>query len=356
MTEVYVPNQGDLDRRYAADMAQVVVLRMAGVRASGTTATWRANRCWPFVVAVGLPYIAAGVHLVFFSTTAPKFRAYGMWLLYYTLVNLLVVLGQWVGCRGFHAMCDSLDRMLTPAGRVAVHAWIDRGISAKRQWRYVMLGAVGAVAAMFGVQRALGTTPHLFVDVASYMVIVVTGAAAANSNYWMIRAIRLARIVTNPRNVKLLWFAPSRTIGLERVARWYRFVTLVAAAGLCLAFVPIVYVSRIDPGNDLLITIKWVLAGTFMVAITLFGLYSQWRLSWIVEQARAVSIRRLEEALPPRAPRRASDISEADARVNDLLSYVIASPNTAVNGQTLASTLLAMFAGALPFIVTVLLR
>ncbi|MER5774166.1 hypothetical protein ABT144_07735 [Streptomyces sp. NPDC002039] len=165
-----------------------------------------------------------------------------------------------------------------------------------------------------------------------------------------------ARIVTNPRNVKLLWFAPARTIGLERVARWYRFCTLVAAAGLCLAFVPVVYASRIDPGNDLLITIKWVGAGTFMVAIALFGIYSQYRLSLIVEQTRAVTIQRLEEALLPRAPRRASGISEADARVHDLLSYVTSSPNTAVNGQTLASTLLAMLTGALPFIVTVLLR
>lgn len=350
-----MPSQGDLNDRYAADMAQVVVLRMAGVRASGTTATWQAKRCWPFAVAVGLPYVAAGVHLVF-SNAAPKFQAYGMWLLYYTLVNICIVLGLWVGCRGFHAMCDSLDRMLTPTGRTAVHAWIDRGISAKRQWRYALIGAVGAVAVMFGVQHALGITPHLFVDVASYMVVVVTGAAAANSNYWMIRAIRLARIVTNPRNVKLLWFAPARTIGLERVARWYRFVTLMAAAGLCLAFIPVVYASGIDPGNDLLITVKWTLAGMFMVAVAVFGLYSQWRLSWIVEQARAVSIRRLGEALPARAPRRASDISEEDARVNDLLSYVIASPNTAVNGQTLASTLLAMLTGALPFIVTVMFR
>ncbi|MFJ6630700.1 hypothetical protein ACIQMR_04690 [Streptomyces sp. NPDC091376] len=337
-------------------MARVVLLRMAGVRASGTVATWRAKLCWPFALALGLPYVAAVVHLGWFASAVPPFHAYGMWLLYYTGVNIIVALGQWVGCRAFHAMCDSLDRMLTPVGRTAVHAWIDRGISPKRQWRYVAFGAVGAILVMFGVQRALGTTPRLFVDIASYMVVVVTGAGAANSTYWLLRAVRLARIVTNPRNVKLLWFAPSRTIGLERVARWYRFVTLMAAVGFCLAFVPVAYASRIDPGNGLLIVMKWTLAGVFMITITLFCFYSQWRLSWIVEQARAVSIRRLEEALPPRAPRLAADISEADARVNDLLSYVIASPNTAVNGQTLASTLLAMLTGALPFIVTVLLR
>ncbi|WP_189702391.1 hypothetical protein [Streptomyces chromofuscus] len=337
-------------------MENVILLRMAGVRASTTRATWQAKHCWPLTLAVGLPHVAAGVHLLCFSTSVPKFQAFGMWLVYYTLITVFLVVCQWVGCRAFHAMCDSLDAMLTPRGHTAVHAWIDRGISAKRQWRYAGIGALGALAVLYGIQAAIGTTSHLFVDVASYMVVAVIGAAAANSNYWMIRAIRLARIVTNPRNVKLLWFAPARTIGLERVARWYRFVTLVAAFGLCLAFAPVAYLSELAPGNTLVITIKWTLAGSFMVAVALFGLYSQWRLSWLVEQSRAVSIQRLSEALRPRPPRRASEISEGDARVYDLLSYLISSPNSAVNGQTLASTLLAMLTGAVPFIVTVMIK
>ena len=351
-----MPNRGDLKQRYAADMAQVVLLRAAGVRASGGRAAWKARYCWPLAGAVVLPYVAAWIHLTFCATQTPRFVAFALWLLYYTLVTFCMLVSQWVGCRAFHAMCESMDDMLTPRGRTAVHAWIDRGISPKRQWKYALMGSGLAVTVLLFVQIALGTTPRLFIDAASYMVVAVTGAGAANSNYWLIRAIRLSRIVTNVRNVKLLWFAPARTIGLERIARWYRFITFMAALGLCLAFAPVVYVSEIAPGNDLLVTIKWTLAGVFMVAVGIVGLYSQWRLSWVVEQSRASSVQRLSEALPSRVPARASDISDADARVNDLLSYLIASPNSAVNGQTLASTLLAMLTGALPFIVTVLVR
>lgn len=351
-----MPVLGDLYNRYPADMAQVVVLRVFGIRATGPALTWKARRCVPFLLAVSVPFAAAASHQLFFPTSTPHGRTYYLWMLYYTAVDLYVVLCQWLGCRTFHAMTDSMDRTLTDRGRIAVHAWIDRGTSQKRQWRYMALGSAAGAVVMFTLTRAQGVTQRMYVDLASYLVVSVTGAAAANSAYWILRAVKLAKIITNLRNVTLLWFAPARTVGVERVARWYRFVALLSAVGFSIAFVPVIYVSGLAPGNSLLTATKWALAGTSMVAIAVFGLYSQWRLSALVEQSRAYAVERIARALPRRPPASSAQISDADARINDLLSYVIASPTTVVNGQTLASTLLAVVTGALPFIVTVLAR
>ncbi|MFC8228135.1 hypothetical protein [Streptomyces sp. NPDC057287] len=337
-------------------MTSFAVLRLFGLRATGTTISWKFTRFLPSLSVLLLPVPVAVIHQVAFATQTPNARSYYMWIFFYTAVDFCVVLLQWMGCRAFLAMTGSLDRMLTDAGRTAVRGWIDRGTALSRQYAYMAVGSVAALVVLFALTRAERVTQHLYVDLASYLTVAITGAAAANSVYWILRAVRLARIVTNVRHIKLLWFAPAKTVGIERIARWYRFVALLAAAGVTLAFVPVIQVSRMSPGNTLLTVTKWTLAGVFMATITLFALYSQWRLSAAVEQVRAKVIERIEQALPARAPARAAEVSDEDARINDLLSYVLASPTTVVNGQTLASTLLAMVTGAIPFVVTLLAR
>ena len=82
-------------------------------------------------------------------------------------------------------------------------------------------------------------TAHLYIDAASYASVAITGAGAANSLYWILRAARLSRLITQWRNIRLLWISPGRTPGIESLSRWYRIVTLWGALGVAIAFAPI---------------------------------------------------------------------------------------------------------------------
>lgn len=346
---------GDLRGRYAADLAQVTVLRCFGIQAVGTRNVWRPTRAIPFVLVNLLPLALATAWQLWRPVRSPGVALYFGCLVFYLLVNFLVVLCQWHGCRTFHAIVHSVDRMLTDDGRTEVHAWIDRGVPQSRQVRHMLLGSLAAVLCLHVVSTVEGVDERLHISPASYLCVALTGAAGANCVYWLLRAARLAALITRWRNIRLWWIAPGRTPGIECLSRWYRIVTLWGAAGSAIPFAPVVHICRYVPGTAATV-VKWTLVAIVLTCMLAFGLYSQWRLSVAVAEKRLNSLQRISRGLPSHPPSRADEVDEGTSRLYDLFDQVNGSPSGVIAGQTIASTALTLVAGALPVTVTLIAR
>jgi hypothetical protein len=246
--------------------------------------------------------------------------------------------------------------MLTVEGRDIVHSWIDRGLRPWRQVRWMLVGSAVSTFALFAMTTVDGLTRHLYVDAASYVTVAITGAAGASSLFWFFRAARLARLITKWRNIRLWWFAPARTPGLECLSRWYRIVTLLGAVGAAVGFAPIIYLASYVPGSGVYLATKWGLAAIMLAAILLFGFYSQWRLSAAVTQKRLSVLHRISRLLPRHPPALGAPVGEQAARLYELFAQVQSTPTGVIDSQTVASTILAMATGLIPVAVTLLIR
>lgn len=350
-----MPQPVALSDRYPGDLARVTVLRCFGIRASGSRNTWNPKHSLPFLAVILVPLVLALGHQALGHPTAQGRTGYYFWLSYYVVLDLFVVLAQWVGCRAFHQAASSIDRMLTRRGRDAVDGWIDRGLRPGRQERWMGVGAVGSCLTVWALSTVHEVSLHMYIDLASYLNASLAGAAGANSLFWLLRASRLSRIVTKWGCLRLAWPAPARTPGIEALSRWYRIVTLWSVAGAAVAFAPWVWLSPYVARSGAFLVTKWVLAGILLVAIVLFGFYSQWRLSQAVLEKRAAVLRMLARRLPRRIPGN-RPLTEDEVQMAELFTSVSESPSGMIDGQTLAATLLSVAAALVPLAVAALVR
>jgi hypothetical protein len=352
---VSLPQLPPLNDRYQYDLARVTVLRWFGIRADGAGNRWNPRDSVPFLAAVLSPLAVAGLHQAFWHPPAQGRGAYFFWLGYYVATDLITVLAQWVGCRAFHRALPSVDRMLTPQGAWAVHAWIERGMRPWRQERWMLLGAAFFCTIVWALSTVQQVANHMYIDAASYLTVAMTGAAGANSLFWLLRAPRLARIVTEPGNLRLVWSAPARTPGIEALSRWHRIITLVVVGGAAVAFAPWVWLAPYVAHEGVYLATKWVVVSLVIVAIVLFGLYPQWRLSQAVMAKRTAVLQVLSHRLPRNLPGGRA-LTDDEAKEIDLYEKVSQSPSSVIDGQTVAATLLSVAAVLVPLAVAALVR
>ncbi|MER6443323.1 hypothetical protein ABT275_44695 [Streptomyces sp. NPDC001185] len=195
----------------------------------------------------------------------------------------------------------------------------------------------------------------MYIDAASYLTVAMTGAAGANSLFWLMRAARLARILTKPGNLRLLGSAPARTPGIEALSRWHRVVTLVVVGGSAVAFAPWVWLAPFVAHEGVYLTTKWTVASLVIVAVVLFGFYPQWRLSRAVMAKRMAVLHVLSRRLPRNLPGGRA-LTDDEVKEIDLYEKVSQSPSSVIDGQTVAATMLSVAAVLVPLAVAALAR
>ncbi|MDT3397331.1 hypothetical protein RKE29_11840 [Streptomyces sp. B1866] len=350
-----MPQFTALNARYPSDLARVTVLRCFGIRADTAGNTWKTKSSIPFLAVILSPLTIALVRQALGHSAPHGKGAYAFWLCYYVALDLAMVLAAWTACRALHRAMPSLDRMLTRRGKEAVHGWIDRGVQPWRQERWMLTGAAGSCLALWVLSTLQEAPWRLPVGAMSYATVALSGAVGTNGLYWLIRSARLSRLVTKRGNVKLAWPSPARTPGVEALSRWYRIVTLWIVVISTATSAPLVWLSPHMARHGAYLVTKWVLAGTMLVAILSFGLYSQWRLSKAVLDKRGAVLQMLARRLP-RQPPGDRPLTADEAQAVELFTQVSESPSGVINGQTLASTLLSVAAILVPLAVTALLR
>jgi hypothetical protein len=231
-----------LRRRYPHDIANVCVLQLAGVQVSGNgelrlskakAARFLLLSLAPLVIAASLQLVNPSRNLLLLS--------YFWWLAYFFGLVGVSVAFSWAGCRMFYRSTESLSETLTVQGKIEYDRWADRYTAQGRQLPIMVIFAGLSVIALWLAARVPGIGQRLYTTPASYVAIAWAGLLVGNCGYWLAHGTELAYRLSRPGRMSLMWSAPGRSPGLERLARCYRYSFYMAAVGSAACVTPILY-------------------------------------------------------------------------------------------------------------------
>ncbi|MFE0105932.1 hypothetical protein [Streptomyces sp. NPDC059009] len=357
-----MPQQGDLYRRWPADdIPNFVVFRLAGLSMSPSGgARWDRRRALCFALVSAAPLLLMGVAIGTGLAHELKIPSYVLWTAWFVVLDVFGVGAHWYVCRLFLGVAEDLDPMLTPAGRTAVHAWLDTVTSRWRQLRAMAVGGalfpgcllVANSLSARGVR--LGHGPFLFMSLTSYAAVAWTGALFGSCGYWLLKGGHLTTLVAHRGNVKLLWSAPARTPGMETLSSAYRLASLMVTLGTVAGLFPVLtWAYSGPPGATSVSVVKWAVITVTLLMDAAFSLVPQWRLSMAIRAAKAESLRKISELLPEEVPTARRPVDEQTARNIELLAMVASSPSSTITGQTVAGVILALAGATVPWLAQV---
>ena len=345
-----VRNPNYLHDRYPGDIAEVLVLRLAGVDIAPDGAPRISlRRALPFLAASVVPIVLAILIKPWHQPSPTQsLWAYFGWLAYFILLDVVTVLSAWFSCLGFYRITPDLDEALTDEGYAAYDAWAERNLSLRRQGRLMVATALLGVCALALADSAPSLHRNLYLSPASYIAVVWTAALASNCGHWLFHGTTLARHLTARCRIKLLWLAPARTPAIESLARVYRVSFYIASIGASLFLLPILTWSKgSGAGSSALVLVKVFLvcaAGALALGIAVIP---QVCLSIAVIRERKATIKSLQKQLPGLD----SELDGTISTLASLLKTVTDSPQSTINDRTIVALLLGLLAATLPGIV-----
>lgn len=228
-----------------------------------------------------------------------------LWLAEWGLVDaLLLVLSLDVAQRAI-AVSDDITRMVgfDHCAQPWWRPWSDRWMPRSRQLASFGAGLVGAALTDIPVAEALQS--RLDLGVISYVQLAFTGALGASVAYFGAAALDLCRELVHLNNChrfKIRWWAPARTVSIERLSSLYRIGFAWTFIGALLFSPPVVWAYLTGHKSVIfLIAVLVALMGTFLIVLGIGWLPHYW-LSQIIHKEKRKIIDKLAsrvEMLPP---------------------------------------------------------
>ncbi|MGH4032914.1 hypothetical protein ACQB60_28720 [Actinomycetota bacterium Odt1-20B] len=352
-----MPQRGDLYRRWpSGDIPNIVVLRLTGMSMSPSGGRrWARGQTLAFALVTLAPALLAAVAIGTGLAHKQDVLSHFGWTAFFVGLDVIAIALHWWVCWLFLGVTEDLDAMLTPVGRTAVHDWLDRKTSRGRQLRAMLIGSVLLAGGLLTANTLAsggargGDGDSVFVAVMSYATVALTGALYGSSGYWLLNAGRLATTVSRRGHAKLLWSAPARTPGMEKMSAAYRLASLMISLGTAAGLVPVLSWAYSGGRHDTSVSVvKWAIIASTVIMAAVFSLLPQWRLSMAISEAKAESLRRISELLPDEVPTAQRPVDEQTARNIELLAMVASSPSSTITGQTVAAVILALLGVAVP--------
>ncbi|MEU7583705.1 hypothetical protein AB0B50_39710 [Streptomyces sp. NPDC041068] len=353
---------GDLYRRWPTrDVPNIVILRIAGLRMSPSGGRrWVRRQTLVFALACLGPALLAAVAIATGLTHKRDVLSHFGWTAFFVGLDVIAVAVHWWVCRLFLAVSEDLDAILTPPGRTAVHSWIDAKTSRGRQVRAMVIGGVLLAGGLLTADTLAadgvrgGDGDSLFVAVTSYATVTWSGVLYGSSGYWLLNGGRMATVVSRRGNVKLLWSAPARTPGMEKMSSAYRLASLMVSLGTAAGLVPVLSWAYSGPQDTSVSVVKWSVIASTLVMAAVFSLLPQLHLSMAIGEAKSESLRKISALLPDDVPTHQVPVDEQTARNIELLAMVASSPSSTITGQTVASVILALMGATVPALAQVI--
>ncbi|GGO00395.1 hypothetical protein [Microbispora bryophytorum] len=279
--------------------------------------------------------------------------AYYGWLIYFSLLVLVVTAFSWWGVKIFYQLTPQLEKMLSVAGRGAYDRWANITTATGPQLSFSMLFSVVSVVAIRVAASVPGMSQRLYVDQASYLAVLVAAFFIGGGVYWIVVGTTLSIVLTRPGHLILHWYAPAHTPGMELLSRCYRMGFYGSSVGVALCLFPLLAWAYDGPDSTLLLIVKIALFLTAATATSLIAVIPQWRLSAVVAERRRRSLEDIN-ALLPDTVERVSDGDRSDPSLLAWLQVLTTTPATTVKESTVAGLLLGMATALLPYIIKIL--
>jgi hypothetical protein len=339
-----------LRERYPHDIAAVLNLRLAGFTVVDGEPRQRPRSLVLLASLALLPLAFAVVLQVFEPAPAQLVWQHFGWHLYFATLTCLVFLSSWIGCRIFYDLTSDLENALTPEGLQEYHRWADSRTRLGPQLAGAMLAGVLAMIALAVAVNVPGMSNRLYVNASSYASVFITAFTVAGAVYWIGHGTVLAYRLTRDGMMRLMWVAPARTPGLERLARCYRVAFYLAALGSAACLTPLLYWAYRGPQSDWLGAVKSGLLLVSFASTAAVAVLPQWWLSDVVSATRQATLAQLQSRLPPAAD--SVDLTDRElSTLQGLIKLASDSPQTTVSDRTIAALILGVTLSLAPNLV-----
>lgn len=345
----------DLYTRYSTDIAHVLQLWVAGVRASGGRVRWK-PRWAVFLALISIvPILTAAfldLRLGHHPPRGTSFTYYG-WLSYFSGLTWIEIIFGLGGVTVFHNLTSPLEKMLTQRGRNTYDRWADIATAPLPQAAFSVVFSVAACCALWIISLTPGISRHLYVSTPSYMSLGFCSLFIAQGAYWIVSGTLLSILLTRPGHMTVDWYAPALTPGMELLARCYRLAFYGSSLGVAFCLFPVLAWAYKAPGTTLFLAVK---VGLFIISVLAplsIAVVPQWRLSSVVAQERRAAIEYLRALLPASA---SSVVPPGPSDSTNLawLQTVISSPASTVKDSTVVGILLGVSTAVLPYLINFL--
>lgn len=340
--------------RYSHDIANVLGLRVAGYYAVDGKVKWKPWPALASLAAISSPLALAAMDSCVHPVPAAQQGAYVGWLSYFAALAVVATVFSRIGVETFHRLTPYLEDALTEDGRLAYDRWSDVSTSLLPQALAGVVTAVAAVVALLLTSGIPGIGTELYVSIASYWSLAVTGFYISGGPYWILAGTILSVPLTEPRRMQLNQYSPSLTPGLELLARCYNLAFVLCALGVSLVLIPMLSWAYSAPSSPMVFWIKGFLFVAGFGAVVTVALVPQYRLSHAVAESRRAELTRVTSAL---ARNQASPAKEdaSQAVLLTQLQTLTASPPATVASSTIVAVIVGLLSVAFPYVIQFML-
>jgi hypothetical protein len=337
-------------QRVSRDMSNILCTRIFGVVArAGRISSLNASFYVRLLTLCGAPVVIALLQNLHGFHGAQK-HTYLLWLLYFAgidIVSTLAIRGAMVAAM---RMWPELEAALTRRGFAAYRRWSNTNASLGRQAMLLVPLAVITLVALWMV-RYTPLVNSFYIAFPSFLSVAISGSLAGNGAYWLIRGVRLSRMLAKPENLQLLWTAPARTPVVEGMAKIYRIAFYLAVLETAIYLFPVIWLANRDTTHDpIFIAIKLFFLGLALLGIVAVATVPQLRLSAVVSWHRTAGIKRAQQLLTT-----AGSLSE-EIQIASLIKTIGDSPASTINDRTIVGIVLGVAAAIGPNLVQILAR
>jgi hypothetical protein len=280
---------------------------------------------------------------------------YVAWCGYASGLDVLAITCAWTTCYLFNRWQQDIIDLFEPSKFGPAAEFIDRHICGRSQRWAALVGGMGAVVLLRLCDASVIVRHRLYVDAISYFAAAVAGALVGSCIFCIaVGAIFIRRFV-RVENLRLLWVAPARTPGIERLARLFNWAAVLAAVGGSACLAPSLFLAEVDHPPGTLLTAKVAALVITVCVTTIVATVPHAQVSSVIREARADAIRTLGQRLPRRGTLEAADLPLL-AEIAQLLETVASSPATTFDDRTKVAVVVAVVATGLPTLVTLIVR
>lgn len=277
------------------------------------------------------------------------------WLAYYAVLNICLMVFPTLQWRRLVHDSEDVDALFMSDS--------DRQITIARfetwlRWPYQLgLSVTASIAGVLALHYAASPIAHeVTMCPASYISITISSVLGANAIYFIWAVPHLVRYLAQLERLRLRWWSPATTPAIDRLSLLLAESAGLAAIGVSLFLIPIVYVVSVTTGRWSVALLTASLIGS-VGTVVFIAIVPQWWLGAIVQRTKEQVLETLSNDIDqdPALLTGAAGASPEDATRNEravnMYAVVVSSPTLPNQLKSVVAGVFSVFAVMLPYII-----